>query len=91
MHGYKWPINCTRTHTYAISNTISITTRNPLHVDISAPGTLAMANSFPAARWFRYESTGFFAAVRLCLADFQKLSQFLGELVRPDELCGDGS
>ena len=35
----------------------------------------------------RYESTGFFAAVRYCLQDFRRLSHFVGELVRPDELC----
>ena len=38
----------------------------------------------------RYESTGFFAAVRYCLQDFRRLLHFVGELVRPDELCGDG-
>jgi delta8-fatty-acid desaturase len=37
----------------------------------------------------KYESTGFFAAVRYCLADFERLSHFLGDLVRPDELCGE--
>ena len=38
----------------------------------------------------RYESTGFFAAVRYCLQDFRRLSHFVGELVRPYELWGDG-
>ena len=37
----------------------------------------------------KYESTGFFEAVRYCLDDFERLSHFLGDLVRPDELCGE--
>ena len=36
----------------------------------------------------KYESAGFFEAVWHCLADFERLSHFLGDLVRPDELCG---
>ena len=35
-----------------------------------------------------YQSAGFFEALRYCLADFERLSHFLGELVQPDEICG---
>lgn len=35
-----------------------------------------------------YQSAGFFAALRHCLADFERLSHFLGDLIRPDEICG---
>ena len=37
----------------------------------------------------RYQSTGFFEAVRYCLTDFKRLSYFVSDLVRPDELCGE--
>ena len=36
----------------------------------------------------KYESVGFWYAVRYCLADFKRLSNFLADLARPDEIVG---
>ena len=36
----------------------------------------------------KYESVGFWAAISYCLADFKRLSYFISDVVRPDEIAG---